>query len=76
MSATLTSPALRLSVSEVRKLTGSVYLNRRETATFMGVSEKYLATHLRDGPTRMRVGSRVLYRVSDVESYMRQMEVS
>ncbi|MDQ0663392.1 hypothetical protein QFZ35_001890 [Arthrobacter ulcerisalmonis] len=42
----------------------------------MGVSEKYLATHLRDGPKRMRVGSKVLYRLSDVETYMRQMEVS
>jgi hypothetical protein len=75
MSALLTRPASRLSVAEMRKLTGSVYLNRKEAAVFMGVSEKYLATHLRDGPKRIRVGGKVLYRLSDVENYMRQMEV-
>lgn len=75
MTSILTRPASNLAVAEARQITGSIYLDRRETAAFMGVSEKYLATHLRDGPKRMRVGSKVLYRLSDVESYMRQMEV-
>lgn len=75
MSNNTTYPAPGLSVAEAREHTGSLYLDRRKTALFMGVSEKYLATHLHDGPKRMRVGSKVIYRLSDVENYMRQMEV-
>lgn len=41
----------------------------------MGMSEKYLASHLSDGPRRLRVGSRIRYRLSDVENWMRQQEV-
>lgn len=76
MFSTPTRPASRMTIAEVRQLTGSIYLDRKEAAVYMGVSEKFLATHLRDGPKRMRVGSKVLYRLSDVENYMRQMEVN
>ncbi|MFC0483887.1 helix-turn-helix transcriptional regulator [Pseudarthrobacter scleromae] len=51
-------------------------MNRRETAAFMGVSEKFLATHLLDGPKRLKVGTKVLYRLSDVEDWMKHQEVS
>jgi predicted DNA-binding transcriptional regulator AlpA len=64
-----------LTVAQARDITGSIYLNRREAAQFMGVSEKFLATHLSDGPKRLRVGSRTIYRLSDIEDWMRQQEV-
>ncbi|WP_176156821.1 hypothetical protein [Arthrobacter sp. P2b] len=51
-------------------------MNRRTTAAFMGVSEKFLATHLVDGPKRLRVGSKIVYRLSDVEDWMRQQEMT
>ncbi|UYY80748.1 hypothetical protein OIT41_15735 [Arthrobacter sp. YA7-1] len=41
----------------------------------MSVSEKFLATHLHDGPKRIRLGTKVVYRLSDVENWMRQQEV-
>lgn len=51
-------------------------MDRQTTATFMNVSPKFLATHLHDGPKRLRLGSKVVYRLSDVESWMRQQEVT
>lgn len=51
-------------------------MNRRTAAEFMGVSEKFLATHLADGPKRLRVGSKIVYRLSDVEAWMRQQEIT
>ena len=62
-------------VASAREATQSLYMNRRVTAEFMCVSEKFLATHLRDGPKRLRVGSKILYRLADVETWMRQQEV-
>lgn len=53
-----------------------MYMDRRTTAQYMSVSEKFLASHLTDGPKRMRVGSKILYRLSDVENWMRQQEVT
>ncbi len=50
-------------------------MDRRECAAFMCVSEKFLATHLQDGPQYMRAGSKVLYRLTDVENWMRQQQV-
>lgn len=41
----------------------------------MNVSEKFLATHLTDGPKFLRVGSMVRYRLSDIDDWMRQQEV-
>ena len=75
MSAVPTSRMAPLSMAEVRQMTGSTYVSRREAAAIMCVSEKYLATHLHDGPKRLRLGSKVVYRLADIESYMRQMEV-
>ncbi|WP_427130511.1 helix-turn-helix transcriptional regulator [Pseudarthrobacter sp. S9] len=65
-----------VTVDKAWEVTQSVYLDRRTTAQFMGVSEKFLATHLVDGPKRLRVGSKILYRLSDVEHWMRQQEVT
>lgn len=64
------------SIDKAWEVTQSMYLDRRTTAQFMGVSEKFLATHLLDGPKRLRVGSRILYRLSDVEHWMRQQEIT
>lgn len=64
------------SLSSARALTKSHYMDRRTAAAYMGMSEKFLASHLHDGPKRLRVGSRVLYRLSDIEDWMRQQEVS
>ncbi|MCW3768779.1 hypothetical protein OCL88_20095 [Paenarthrobacter sp. PAE-2] len=75
MSVVPTHRTAPLSMAEAQQLTGSVYISRREAAAYMCVSEKYLATHLHDGPKRLRVGSKVVYRLADIENYMRQMEV-
>lgn len=65
-----------VTVDKAWELTQSIYMDRRTTAQFMGVSEKFLATHLADGPKRLRVGSKILYRLSDVERWMQQQEVT
>lgn len=67
--------ASRTTAASARAVSGNTYLDRKATAAYMSVSEKYLATHLHDGPRRMRLGSKVIYKLSDVEDYMRQMEV-
>lgn len=72
----LTSFNAPLPVERAREITNSHYMDRRTTAEYMSISEKFLATHLNDGPKRLRVGSRVVYRLSDVEDWMRQQEVS
>lgn len=63
------------TVTQAQELTASIYLSRREASQFMCVSEKFLATHLSDGPKRLRVGSKIIYRLSDIEDWMRQQEV-
>ncbi|NQD87175.1 hypothetical protein HP499_05050 [Paenarthrobacter sp. CM16] len=63
-------------VEKAQQVSQSLYMDRRATAAFMGVSEKFLATHLTDGPKRLRVGSKIVYRLSDVEDWMRQQEIS
>lgn len=64
-----------ISAEQARGITSSVYLTRREAAQYISVSEKFLATHLTDGPKFLRVGSMVRYRLSDIEDWMRQQEV-
>ncbi|SLK00985.1 hypothetical protein SAMN06272721_103211 [Arthrobacter sp. P2b] len=64
------------TVEQAQQISNSLYMNRRTTAAFMGVSEKFLATHLVDGPKRLRVGSKIVYRLSDVEDWMRQQEMT
>lgn len=64
------------TVEQAQHISNSLYMNRRTTAAFMGVSEKFLATHLVDGPKRLRVGSKIVYRLSDVEDWMRQQEMT
>ena len=63
------------TVEKARELTESLYMDRRTTAQYMSVSEKFLASHLLDGPKRLRLGSKIVYRLSDVENWMRQQEV-
>lgn len=64
-----------ISPEHAREITSAVYLSRRDAALYMCVSEKFLATHLHDGPLRLRLGSKVVYRLSDIEDWMRQQEV-
>lgn len=71
----LQPPTTLPMVAQAREVTSSIYLDRREASQFMAVSEKFLATHLADGPKRLRVGSKILYRLSDIEEWMRQQEV-
>ena len=63
-------------VEKAQQITQSVYMDRRTTAKYMGVSEKFPATHLTDGPKRLRVGSKIVYRLADVEEWMRQQEIT
>jgi hypothetical protein len=65
----------KITAAEARELTGNVYLDRVETAAYMGISEKWLATHRFDGPTMLKVGNKALYRLKDIENYMRQQEM-
>lgn len=64
-----------ITVERARDITNSHYMDRRTAAQYMSISEKFLATHLNDGPKRIRVGSKAIYRLSDVEAWMRQQEV-
>ncbi|MHA7261939.1 helix-turn-helix transcriptional regulator [Arthrobacter sp. TMN-37] len=59
-----------ITAATAREITGNLYLTRRECAAYMGVSEKFLATHLSDGPPRRLIGSKVIYRLSDVDRWM------
>lgn len=63
-------------MERAQEIAQSLYMDRRTTARFMGVSEKFLATHLTDGPKRLRLGSKIVYRLSDVEDWMRQQEIT
>jgi hypothetical protein len=66
----------KVTAAEARELTGNVYLDRKEAAEYMGVSEKWLATHRGyDGPLMLKVGSKAIYRLKDIESYMKQQEM-
>jgi predicted DNA-binding transcriptional regulator AlpA len=65
-----------MSAEAAREITGSIYLSRREASLYLGTSEKFLATHLVDGPRRIRIASnRTRYRLSDLETWMSQREV-
>lgn len=65
-----------ITAAAAREITGNVYLTRRECAQYMGVSEKFLATHLTDGPPRRLVGSKVIYLLSDVDRWMNHQVVA
>lgn len=75
-SLSVTPVHIKATVEKAQQITQSLYMDRRTTAAFMGMSEKFLATHLTDGPRRLRVGSKIVYRLSDVEEWMRQQEIS
>lgn len=75
-SLSATPVHIKATVEKAQQITQSLYMDRRTTAAFMGMSEKFLATHLTDGPRRLRVGSKIVYRLSDVEEWMRQQEIS
>lgn len=75
-TTTTTTSFPHVNVADARQITGSAYVNRKEAAAFMCVSEKYLATHLHDGPKRLQLGRKVVYRLSDIENFMHQMEVN
>ncbi len=64
------------TLEKAQQISQSLYMDRRTTAAFMGMSEKFLATHLTDGPKRLRVGSKIVYRLSDVEEWMRHQEIT
>lgn len=65
----------RITAAEARALTGSVYMDRKETAEYLGISPRWLANNVRTGPPHAKVGALVLYRLSDVERWMKQQEV-
>lgn len=72
----MTTPNSLSTLDQARAITQSHYMDRRTTALYMGMSEKFLEKHLVDGPKRLKVGTRVIYRLRDVEEWMRQQEVS
>lgn len=65
------------AIAEDQKLEAKhpAYMSRRDAARHMAVSEKFLATHLVDGPKYLRLGSMVRYRLTDIEAWMHQQEV-
>lgn len=65
----------RVTAAEARELTGSVYLDREAAGEYMGISPRWLANNCHTGPTYIRVGAQVLYKLSDIESYMKAHEV-
>lgn len=69
MTATASMP---VDAATAREITGSVYLSRKETAVYMGISEKWLATNWRTGPRFQKIGNKTTYRLSDIENFIKQ----
>jgi predicted DNA-binding transcriptional regulator AlpA len=65
----------KITAAEARALTGSVYLDREAAAEYMGISARWLANNRHTGPRYLKVGNQVLYKLSEIESYMKQQEV-
>lgn len=65
----------KITAKEARELTNSVYMDRVETAEYLGISPRLLANHTDDGPTYHKFFGKVLYRLADVESWAKQQKV-
>lgn len=53
------------------------YLNRKQVAALLGVSEKWLAqTGKLSGPPRFRFGGMIRYHVTDVRRWAKQQRVA
>lgn len=68
-------PVRRVTAEEARDLTGNIFMNREETAKYLGVSEKTLAGNRGTFASFYKFGGRVLYKLSDVEDWARQQKV-
>lgn len=58
----------------IAPLNPAIRLNHNEAANYLGVAPKTLSNWNSDGvgPTRIRVGGRCQYRVSDLDSFLAQ----
>lgn len=53
------------------------YLNRKQVAVLLGVSEKWLAQTGKDqGPPRFKFGGMVRYQIDDVRRWAKQQKVA
>lgn len=68
-------PVRKITAAEARELTKSVYMDRNETAAYLGVSAKLLASHTHDGPYYHKFWGKVLYKLADVEQWAKQQKV-
>lgn len=68
-------PVRRVTAEEAQDLTGNIFMNRDETAKYLGVKSQTLANNTYNGPSHYKFGGRVLYKLSDVEDWARQQKV-
>ena len=65
----------KITAAEARELTKSVYMDRAETAKYLGVTAKSLAEHTYDGPSYYKFFGRVFYKLAEVENWAKQQKV-
>lgn len=67
---------VKATLEKAQQIARSLNMDGRTTAAFMGMSEKLLATYVNGGPKSLRVGSKIVYGLSDVQEWMRQPEIT
>ena len=64
-----------LTADEARKITGHLWLSRREAAQYLGIGVQTLANHKHDGPKMHKFFGSVRYSVADLDSWAQQQHV-
>lgn len=64
-----------IDAATAQSITRSTFLSREDAATYLGLSAKTLATHLKDGPRYHKFFGRVRYNVHDLDSWAKQQVV-
>ncbi|WP_073706491.1 hypothetical protein [Glutamicibacter sp. 0426] len=66
-----TNPVM-MTASEARKLTGNVYLSRREAAAYLGIGEQTLANNKANGPKLYKLFGKAMHRLADLDLWAEQ----
>lgn len=64
--------SVMMTAVEARKLTGNVYLSRREAAAYLGIGEQTLANNKASGPRFFKLFGKVVHRVADLDLWAEQ----
>lgn len=64
-----------IDATTAQNITRNIFLSREEAATYLGLSAKTLATHIKDGPRHYKFFGRVRYNIQDLDSWAKQQVV-